>query len=304
MLSVKELDFDTQVFGFRVGRLELQNHSDVEIESSLNEAYSQTYRLIYTFAREVEVAQCSEAVDAKGQSATTAPHQLSTIPGLKVDCKTTYQLLLSTKAVQDIVQGSFSNISSFCISSVPKAAILPDTLIELSLESGRWSRFGVDTNVPGSVYSAIFRGWITNSVNRSMADEVFVARDTTSGSDVGLITLKRRETDTNIGLLAVCPAYRNRGIASMLLYRAALWCLEQTSWSTEATLSVVTQGANIAACKCYEKFGFSVRTTQDVYHTWLPLHLEEPKRIADRAIIPFCKQFFTGKEQEYISQVS
>lgn len=68
-------------------------------------------------------------------------------------------------------------------------------------------------------------------------------------------------------------------------------------------MTVITQGANAAACACYENFGFTLASVQGVYHVWLPQHLIEPLSRSDRAKLPFCKQHFSGKEQEYIAQV-
>lgn len=66
----------------------------------------------------------------------------------------------------------------------------------------------------------------------------------------------------------------------------------------------MTQGANAGACLAYERFGFSLASTQEVYHCWLPQHLLEPMSlVADLARIPFCRQHLTGSELGYVSQL-
>jgi dTDP-4-amino-4,6-dideoxygalactose transaminase len=82
-----------------------------------------------------------------------------------------------------------------------------------------------------------------------------------------------------------------------------LWALEEIGWSSEATMSVVTQGSNVAACKCYERFGFALQSTQKVFHAWLPDHLQEHVSVCDSSPIPFCKQHLTGNEVTFINQV-
>lgn len=142
-------------------------------------------------------------------------------------------------------------------------------------------------------------------MNRSLADEVFVAIDETTSQTVGLITLKRfkDQLGVSIGLLAVSSSFRRRGIASALMSRAGLWASECTQWNPNGYISVVTQGENKTACQFYERFGFIKDVIQNIYHAWLPQHLEEPSQRADHATVPFCKQYFTGKESEYVSQV-
>jgi GNAT superfamily N-acetyltransferase len=176
---------------------------------------------------------------------------------------------------------------------------LTPAIRELAIASGEWSRFKVDTNIPTHVFETMFESWIKNSLNLSIADEVFVARDSATGDDVGFVSLKKKGSVVHIGLLAVSSKHRRLGIASRLLSRAALWSIE----SGATTLSVVTQGANEVACSCYKRFGFSLSSEQEVYHVWLPQHLEEPLLRADQAPIQFCKQFLTGREKKYVEEV-
>ena len=224
------------------------------------------------------------------------------IPGIRVDVKSTYTAALSSFNMNDVVKKAFLGSCGINIMRVKKGDEVSPTLRDLAIASGVWSRFKVDSNVPRCVFETMFESWIKNSVNFSIADEVFVAIDTASGEEVGFITLKQKEREVHIGLLAVAAKHRRKGIASQLMSRAVLWAVETINIDG-GILSVVTQGANEQACSCYEHLGFSLATQQDVYHIWLPQHLEEPLLRADQGPIPFCKQFLTGKEQHYVSQV-
>jgi predicted GNAT family acetyltransferase len=152
----------------------------------------------------------------------------------------------------------------------------------------------------------MFSAWITNSVSRALADEVFIAYDSADAQcteELGFITVRRRGDTVNIGLLAVSDAHRRRGIAKALLSRAVLWSMEEMGNHPNAVINVITQGENAPACACYEGFGFEKVTLQEVYHVWLPDHLASPIVRADQGPIPFCKQHFTGKELTYAAQV-
>ena len=144
----------------------------------------------------------------------------------------------------------------------------------------------------------MFHAWLKNSINKSVADEVFVAYDSESQQEIGFITVKRKQANVNIGLLSVHQNYRRLGVASSLLSRAALWALEPLGDLDDATMSVITQGTNSPACACYERFGFNLTSLQAIYHVWLPDDLSVPSR-SDQDPIPFCRQHFSGKELSY-----
>ena len=233
----------------------------------------------------------------------TVTAKTTQIPGIRVDVKTTFVVSLSSIDVKDLVSKAFLGTSDVKIVRINKSSssTVSPALRDLAIASGVWSRFNVDSNVPRCVFESMFESWIKNSVNFSIADEIFVAVDSITGKEVGFITLKQKGSSVQIGLLAVDSKQRRKGIASQLMSRAALWALE--SVTANGFLSVVTQGANEQACSFYKRFGFALSSEQDVYHIWLPQHLEEPQLRADQGPIPFCKQFLTGNEKLYVAQV-
>jgi dTDP-4-amino-4,6-dideoxygalactose transaminase len=316
-MSVQSLAFDTNLFGFAVGRIDLSENVTAEtVRTELQAAHSKHgMKLVYLLA-----PVCSRD---PGQPAS-APLHCSPVPGVKVDIKTTYTAKLSSFDKGRLVTLAYMSARTRVIPyKLPPLAAddagrsevdeVPPVLRELAIASGEWSRFRIDTGIPRHVFEKMFEAWIRNSLNRSIADEVFVAVDVESGSEVlGFITVKLRQNvndadDVNIGLLSVSSTHRRMGIASMLLARATLWALEQIGGGPRAShgfMSVVTQGGNLGACRTYESFGFQLATTQDVYHAWLPQHLFEPgSLVADMARIPFCRQHLTGNEVKYATQV-
>jgi ribosomal protein S18 acetylase RimI-like enzyme len=227
------------------------------------------------------------------------------LPGVNVDEKTVYKIRLLSLDNETLVKKVYLSFS-FKIGTLKADTKVTNELENLAVMAGEWSRFSTDKNLPRNSLTLMYHSWLENSINRKLADEIFIATDPNSKSIIGFITVKQSVSDkycVSIGLLSVSNEYRRQGIASALLSRAALWALEITGWSDQTFLSVVTQGANGPACSCYEKFGFLKDTIQYVYHAWLPQHLEEPLQRADHGKIPFCKQFLTGKEIENVSQV-
>ena len=210
----------------------------------------------------------------------------------------------------DIGAGSGIRIEPHPFDPSLESQLLSPELRELALASGQYSRFKVDPVMPSSGYDQLFTAWIQNSINRTLAHETFVAVDLATGKHVGMITLKQKgEALVDVGLVAVAPTHRRKGVASMLLSKATLWAIDKIGHLTEThnpTLQVVTQGANLAACKTYEKHGFTVSSVQVVNHVWLPAHLENASNnipVRDRASIPYCKQYLTGNERNYIHEI-
>jgi GNAT superfamily N-acetyltransferase len=265
----------------------------------------------------------------------------SGIPGVLVDRKSTYvasikqfdRALLCARAFED----SHFRIHR-CPHTTDNTAVVSDCLKELAVESGVCSRFNTDESLSKEGFRAMFTMWLSNSLNRSLADEVFVIHDRLAGGEeeeLGFITVKKTSANiVNIGLLAVSASHRRKGLAYALLSRAVLWALEEVGGDPAAMLTVVTQGSNRPACQCYEKFGFSLSSVQDIYHCWLPAHLPPSAAVMTppsrqllhttttttssssvlipsddhhtpfRLIhIPFCKQHFTGNEAKYVHEL-
>lgn len=287
---------------YSVGKIELPKSavetttSEVILQEVLSDAYynKQVY-LVYLSTPPV--------IASNNEAAIKLDNTRLRIPGMLVDEKTTYELS-SHSLSEGTLNSCIHSNNEYRIRIYPKQDTACDSLRRLAMISGEWSRFRVDTNIRKQVYDDLFCKWIDNSVNRSLADEVFVAQNS-SGENVGFVTVKRRGNVCNIGLLAVSSSCRRQGVAKMLLSRAALWVLETEISLQQSLVTIVTQGSNIAACSCYESFGFMKSSIQNIHHIWLPQGLIEPSsRILDAgARIPFCKQYFTGNEIEYVTHV-
>ena len=338
----------------RVGRIELDEEDFPfltkypTLDDILRQAHSSGFKLIYLFGPsqaylggKVECRNFDDGIP-EGKS-NFASHPL---PGLLADHKTTYSASIisfdrAALCTQAFITKGFRirkyDANSHCSAkllwsehvaagTLNNSMQLPSPALKrLAVESGGHSRFKVDEGIPEKGFVAMFEAWITNSVNKTIADEVFVAVDVskiagceshadTKGQEIGFITLRKRGNSVSIGLLAVSEFHRRRGIASALLSRAALWAIEELGSGDpgagttgadvdDATLTVVTQGGNTGACACYEHFGFTKIAVQEVRHVWLPQHLTQYVSRADTAPIPFCRQHLTGKELTYTAQV-
>lgn len=234
-LKYELLDWDSDFFGFKVGRISEQGESENELADALKLLNKQKVDLIY-YARD---------------NALEEPEGMSDLYDITlVDKKTTY--------VKEL-QGTL--VSNTLVSTYLKDS--PDEkLLDLAIESGVYSRFNVDEKIGKEKYQELYRLWITNSVNKRIAKEVFVYQH--DDELTGFVTLGEKNGRADIGLIAVKAPHRGRGIGKALMYSAEKWFID----NKYNVMQVVTQGENTAACKLYESCGYVVDKVEYFYHLW------------------------------------
>ena len=138
-----------------------------------------------------------------------------------------------------------------------------DELERLAVQAGIYSRFKLDPRIPDEKFAELYRLWIRNSVNRKIADGVLVVRR--SGSIVGMVTVAEKNRRGDIGLIAVDGSMRGKNLGVALVRAAQEWSRRRGFWIAQ----VVTQGENAAACRLYEKCGYTVEKVEHFYHFWI-----------------------------------
>lgn len=142
----------------------------------------------------------------------------------------------------------------------------------LALEAGRFSRFRTDPQFPRAGFEALYTRWLERSVAGELARAVFVSGSLSQPT--GLVTVGDRGGRAEIGLIAVDAAARGAGVGKALVRAAAALRaprVESTRPSStgEGELQVVTQLANVPACRLYERCGLRIASVQPVFHFWL-----------------------------------
>ena len=133
----------------------------------------------------------------------------------------------------------------------------------LAVASGTSSRFMLEERLPAGKAAELYERWMDNSLTGALAAKVLVA--VRAGAVVGMVTVGERAGAADIGLIAVDEAARGGGVGGALVAAALAW--GRSAGLDQAT--VVTQGHNRAACALYERCGYAVRDTVQVYHAWL-----------------------------------
>jgi dTDP-4-amino-4,6-dideoxy-D-galactose acyltransferase len=250
------IHFDSELFGLRVSSVCL-----FEEEAAL----AQTFTFLSGLGNQVDLIYVTVA---KVEAVSTLDWMKETL----MDEKVTFIL--------DLEQMGEETLSSLCQCSDATGVTVQrfptgepsEALITLAYEAGAHSRFARDPKLGHEKFTRMYREWCTNSCRREVAMEVFCAYDVEqvdSGKEVGFITVGQKQTRggmvrADVGLLAVSGSKRGRRVGTQLLATALLWA----KTSGFKTAQVVTQDHNVAACKFYERVGFSRDDHVRVYHWW------------------------------------
>jgi dTDP-4-amino-4,6-dideoxy-D-galactose acyltransferase len=197
-LTIQSLQWDSDLFGYQVGKLELNGMpTRDELIDSQNAA--RKYRLVYVY------------------SAIPLPSEQL------VDCRVEFMKSIRP-GITDLDPEGF----------IAYHGSPTDELIELALLSGAYSRFKTDTRFQDGEFEKLYRIWLERSVSGEIADIVYVKMD--KGKIAGMITLKSTEKGGMIGLVAVAPDCQGKGHGRALIDRAERYgALNSWEWISVAT---------------------------------------------------------------------
>ena len=234
------LDLDSEIFGFPVAKLIPDKLTPGELEQVIHCLKKEKVRLAYW---------ASDPNDKGSQQAARLYH------GFLADKKVTF--MVDVRRIPERSAGMDWNIKEYA-DSLPSA-----NMEKLAIQIGKYSRFGVDPRIPEDNLIDMYKRWIRNSVNRQIADAVFVAYQ--SGKVVGMVTVGNKNDRGDIGLMAVDPDVRGENLGVALVSTAQDWARRKGFRFAQ----VVTQGENIAACKLYKKCGYQIDKIEFFYHFWI-----------------------------------
>lgn len=240
------VEWESRFFGFPIGSVELPaDYSSSLLEESLRVA-RQRYRLIYMTLMD------------------EGPEELlfDDVPAPCYDRRITMKKAVP-KNVPHLDPRVRSYTSSFC----------SPTLERLAIQSGTMTRFKRDPEL-STQFERLFLTWINYAVSGELADSIWTWYE--NGKHIGLVTIRcakrvhpetgQLEREGRIGMLAVDPQFRRRGIGTQLFEACDFWC----SSLDIPTSAIVTQKENAATIALCEKIGFQKTHSESIYHYWSP----------------------------------
>jgi dTDP-4-amino-4,6-dideoxy-D-galactose acyltransferase len=245
-MAIEPLEWDSSLFGWPVGRLMVHAPLDNAVSTGqLRERLLEAsqYRLVYVLAK-------GHWGDSLDQYCDGLP-----APALCSDRK-----LVFAKAIDP---AGPSEPPAWPIIRYQQPHV-PDSLLQLALASGEYSRFRLDPMLQ-EFYEPMYRMWIEKSVSGQLADDVLVRVE--QQEIVAFVTVSKIDGACGqIGLIAVSPSHRGRGLGTSLLIAADRWYEERKLMRA----TVKTQLANTPARRLYEKAGYRVEAITTIYHYWNP----------------------------------
>lgn len=229
MYPIDFLAWDSEHFGFPIGRYtgELRPHDFLEIKE---QARSNGYKLVYLFA----------------------PNEVHNSPIHPIDVK-----LVMQRSVGDVLPAC-PQITSYSRDEVSQ------DLLNLTYLSGSHSRFALDPQLTRAQFESMYQQWITRSIKREIADEVFVYIE--GVKILGFLCCAYMNHDiADIRLLSVDSSSQGKGIATKLLQELD----RQAAMRGINTIQTTTQRDNHGACRYYEKNNFTTIQTTYIYHLWI-----------------------------------
>lgn len=230
---IELVEWDTAHFGIRVGNVTIPDPFAFDYEHLKQEAISGGYDVVYI----------------------KSPQRIASLDKQNVFCD---EKIVYT---QPFVYSQVFNIDNKSIVSW-KNKDINSKLKQLALDSGKYSRYKLDTNYSDKIYEKLYIDWMTNSVRTDFATDVLAY--IMNGTPVGMLTYKINDNTSSIGIISVDENFRGLHIGSKLIdyYKGV-----QPSHVSE--LSVVTQGVNIPAKRFYERNGYHIQDISYIYHCWI-----------------------------------
>jgi GNAT superfamily N-acetyltransferase len=230
------LSWDSEFFGLRIGRLFPKRLSVSALQNVKDWCRSNSIDCLYCLvdADDFETIRCIE------------------------------QMLLRLVDVRITLSRSLAKHDFPKVNSTVRPAVASDLPILCSIArcSHQDSRFYSDSNFPRRKCDTLYETWVTKSF-QGYADIVLVAEHENQAA--GYITCKAIDGHVGqIGLLAVEGRAQGRGLGSALIGAALDWFKRNAC--EQAT--VVTQGRNVPAQRCYQRTGFVTESVQFWYHWW------------------------------------
>jgi len=239
------LDWDTEFFGFRVGRV-------LDTELTCDGA-----REVAAWARREAVA-CVYFLAGDGDSQSA--HAAERVGFRLMDVRVELGLSLRDEHPRAERTGGNTELAK------PEDV---SALCDIAAASHRDTRFWADPRFPRERCAALYARWIDRSC-AGEADAVLIAR--LEGRAAAYVTCHLEGDDVEdlsvgrIGLVAVTERARGRSVGGGLVASAVEWFESNGA----DRVRVVTQGRNAVAARLYERAGFRTQRVGLWFHLWPP----------------------------------
>lgn len=231
------IDWDSEFFGVRIGRVLPRNMDARNVSQALAWAQEQRIDCLY-FLCDAANVPCMTLVENAGFRLT--------------DIRVTME---AKTQVGTVSQANAANVRRATPTDI-------GALRAIARVSHRDTRFYADPHFQRDKCDRLYEMWIEKSCG-DWADAVLVVAP--HDEPLGYVSCHLlSQTEAKIGLVAIAASTQSRGLGSVLLGHAMNWCSAQG----RHTVSVVTQGRNVGAQRLYQRLGFLTQSLECWFHYW------------------------------------
>lgn len=231
------LEWDSNFFGIRIGRIEPRCLKSEVLDAAIEWAKTNRIDCLYFLS----VADDPESVHL----AERERFQL-------VDVRMTFE--------HAITNGEAKRATGDGTVRLAREDDLP-ALRTIAAVSHHDTRFYFDRHFDRAHCDQLYETWIEKSLH-GFANAVLVAE--LNQKPVGYVTLNSRDTESQIGLIAIAAGHQGTGLGRLLVEHSIEWARQAGA----QVIKVVTQGRNVPAQRLYQRCGFVTASFELWYHRW------------------------------------
>jgi len=222
-LSLIKLDWDSSFFGFEIYKM-----TNITIDNLT--FLKQKHAFCYYESKNI----INEEILAKYN-------------GLYINSK-----VLFFKEIEKIDKKYIDEIDSYETPKYDK-----DILCKVFINSGKYSRFNMDSRIGSDLFEKLYMQWYENTLNNTFCDKHFILTE-----NKGIISIKLFEAKSSIAIISVNDKYKGKGYGRYLIGLAEAYTLK----NNKKIIEVETQLENSKACIFYERCGFKQKEIRNTYH--------------------------------------
>lgn len=234
-MKIEKLKWDTDFFGFQIGRSEVSDFQIDKFEDLLKSSREEGLKLIYVYPLD--------------QVSINSFVKLN-IPLVATNLIFEKSNFIKTKSKPNLK--SFSEDDSF------------KEIEELAFLSGEFSRFKKDINFINNEFNFLYTEWIKKAINKEIANEVIVYKY--NNKICGFISYKINHLNNLIiGLIAVKTSEQGHGIGKSIMQYIETIAVDKGI----RKVIVSTQLENVKAVAFYKSCGYKLLEKQEIFHIWI-----------------------------------